>query len=333
MSILTLLNEPEYQLAERFLQVLATADLERVCAPVNESRNADNATDSKRWANPILDRGGEASGISFLLSLDLEGLGGREGVPLPLGLDGRSGPSQTSPRHPLSHQTIHPKRQAQFSLGGSSSSTSSLFGRGSVKSDHWYAEKLAQPQSLLSAALQSHQQRRVMARLTPDTTGDDSVGLTTPLSAQDLPGEDEIIADTDADATMEAMAPLDLLFQDNDGPDPTPIGHSVPTSAKTHRPCWEPLFPPLADSLQSPDFKTMAALRDHAAEAVDLQSAMSKLSIDLPSAVLGKTSWNSISSVLQGLSGASGRGVNYKIRTISSDGASGSLAKILRSRS
>ncbi|KAK0610805.1 hypothetical protein B0T14DRAFT_607014 [Immersiella caudata] len=132
-----------------------------------------------------------------------------------------------------------------------------------------------------------------------------------------------------ADASMEVMAPLDLLFQDYDGLN----HHSDPTPKTASQRPQEALFPPLADSLQSPDLKSMVALRDHAAKTVDLQSAMSKLSIDLPSAVLGKTSWNSIGSVLLGLSGASGRGVNYKTRTITSDGASGSLARMLRGRS
>ncbi|KAK4232829.1 hypothetical protein C8A03DRAFT_39526, partial [Achaetomium macrosporum] len=68
-----------------------------------------------------------------------------------------------------------------------------------------------------------------------------------------------------------------------------------------------PQLPPLTDSLQSPDFESMAALRDHITATVDLQSTMSKLSIDLPSAAPGKASWNSIkSSASQGLRGILG---------------------------
>ncbi|KAK3311100.1 uncharacterized protein B0T15DRAFT_520400 [Chaetomium strumarium] len=71
-----------------------------------------------------------------------------------------------------------------------------------------------------------------------------------------------------------------------------------------------PQLPPLTDQLHSPDYKSMAALRDHITATVDLQSAMSKLSIDLPSAVLGPASWKSIkSSPSQGLRRTLGYGV------------------------
>ncbi|KAK4447362.1 hypothetical protein QBC34DRAFT_382318 [Podospora aff. communis PSN243] len=133
----------------------------------------------------------------------------------------------------------------------------------------------------------------------------------------------------DDDVFMEDMAPLDLLFQDHADSDPYPNKGSILISSSTRHPAERLDLPPLADSLQSPDFMSMAALRDRAAQTVDLQSAMSKLSIGLPSAVLGKTSRNSIGSALQGLSGASGRGVQSKAHTKTSDGASGNLARIL----
>ena len=159
--------------------------------------------------------------------------------------------------------------------------------------------------------------------------------LVSPLSINKRNAE----LDADADAALEAGVPLDLLFHHADDSSPAPNKpaakspttplHPLPSSKPSSTSCslWELQFPPLNDSLQSPDLRSMAALRDLAAETVGLQS--SKLSIDLPSAVLGKTSWNSVGSALQGFSGVSGHGANYQAGTIASDGASGSLARLL----
>ncbi|KAK3356845.1 hypothetical protein B0T25DRAFT_630057 [Lasiosphaeria hispida] len=109
---------------------------------------------------------------------------------------------------------------------------------------------------------------------------------------------------------------------------PAPVAGFVGASG----PIKESQLPHFTDSLHSPDFKSMAALRDHFSTAVDLQSAMGKLSIDLPSAVLGKTSWNSLSSVLQGQSSAFGRGISFSGHSADCravDGASASLARLL----
>ncbi|GAB1318207.1 hypothetical protein MFIFM68171_08417 [Madurella fahalii] len=127
------------------------------------------------------------------------------------------------------------------------------------------------------------------------------------------------------------MTPLDLVFQHDDGPRPDPTAQEkpiiqAPTSIVDHE------LPPLMDSLQSPAFDSMIALRDHVTTVVDLDVAMGKLSIDIPSAALGKTSWNSIGSALLGMSDAFGRGFLSGASSSTSPqstGASASLARIL----
>jgi hypothetical protein len=111
-----------------------------------------------------------------------------------------------------------------------------------------------------------------------------------PVAGSGSPEPDGIEAETGDD--MMATA----------GPIAAPIG--IPGRTIGPQP------PPLTDSLESPDFQSMAALRDHIAATVDLQAAMSTLSIDLPSAMPGMASWDSLkSSPSQGLRSTFGYGV------------------------
>lgn len=155
------------------------------------------------------------------------------------------------------------------------------------------------------------------------------------MALTDQPTNHKIIKPTELelDEFTEIGAPLELLFHDLDDPiTSTAAANSqdITGTESTLEAGCKYQFPPLADSLQSSDLNAMAALRDRVADGVDLQSAMSKVSIDLPSAVLGKKSWSSIGSVLRGVSGASGRGFVWNVGSGRSERASESLANILR---